>query len=116
VTTVLDVILAAALVVGLRGSLIFRMYGRVLRRQVAVAREAGQTDEAVPRWFKNSSAIGLLGLARVAFLVEQPLVDWVLLAVGAVAATVALAGFSVGCFVFFRLQMFRYRLRSGRAG
>lgn len=116
VTTALLVVLTAALALGPHGSLIFQVGSRLLRRQVAVAREAGQTEEAVLMRCNNSIAVVMLALAQVAFLAGQPFLGWLLAAAVAVAATVALAGFCVGCFVFFRLRMFQYRLRSGRAG
>ncbi len=43
VTTALLVMLAAALALGQRGSLIFQAGSRLFRRQVETAREAGQT-------------------------------------------------------------------------
>ena len=116
ITTALLVVLAVALLFGPRGSLIFRVGDRLLSRQVAAAREAGQTEDAVLMRFNNSIAVAVLALAQVAFLAGQPFVGWVLAALVAVAATVALAGFCVGCFIFFRLRMLQYRLRSGRAG
>lgn len=116
VSTVLLVVLVAALLFGPRGSVIFQVGSRLLHRQVAIAREAGQTDEAVLMRFNNSIAVIMLTLAQIAFLAGQPSVGWLLAALVVVAATVALAGFCVGCFIFFRLRMLQYRVRSGRAG
>ena len=116
ITTALLAVLAAALLFGPRGSLIFRVGDRLLSRQVAIALETGQTEEAVLMRFNNSIAVVMLGLAQVAFLAGQPFVGWLLAALVAVAATVALAGFCVGCVIFFRLRMLQYRFRSGRAG
>ena len=112
VTTVLFVVLAAAVVLGPRGSLIFQVGRRLLRRQVAMAREAGQTEAAVLMRFNNSIAAVMLGLAQAAFVADNPFVGWLLAGTVAVAATVALAGFCLGCFIFFRWRMFQYRLRS----
>lgn len=112
VTTALFVVLAAAVVLGPRGSLIFQVGSRFLRRQVAIARESGQTEAAVLMRFNNSIAAVMLGGAQVAFLAGNPFVGWLLAGVVAVAATVALSGFCVGCFVFFRWRMLQYRLRS----
>jgi hypothetical protein len=114
IITALLVVLVAALAFGPRGSLIFQVGSRLLRRQVAIAREAGQTEAAVLMRFNNSIAVVMLGLAQVGFLADQPFVGWLLAAIVAVAATIALAGFCVGCFVFFRLRMLQYRVRAGR--
>ena len=116
VTTALLVMLAAALALGPRGSLIFRAGSRLFRRQVETAREAGRTEAAVLMRFNNSIAVVMLVLAQGAFLAGQPFLGWLLAAAVAVAATVALAGFCVGFFVFFRLRTLQYRLRSGRTG
>ena len=116
VTTALLVMLAAALALGPRGSIVFQAGSRLFRRQVEVARDAGQTEAAVLMRFNNSIAVVMLALAQGAFLAGQPFLGWLLAAAVAVAATVALAGFCVGCFVFFRLRMLQYRIRTTRAG
>lgn len=116
ITTALLVVLAAALLPGPQGSLIFHVGNRLLRRQVAVARESGHTEEAVLMQFNNSIAVAMLGLAQIAFIAGQPSLGWILSAVVAVAATVALAGFCVNCFRFVRLRMLQYRLRTPRLG
>lgn len=113
-TTALLVVLAAALAFGPRGSPIFRAGERFLAGPVALARERGQTEEAVLMRFNNSIAVVVLALAQVAFLAGQPVIGWTLAVVVVIAATVALAGYCVGCVVFFRLRMLRYRLGAAR--
>jgi len=59
--------------------------------------------------FNNTIATLLLGGAQVAFFLKAPIVGWVLSLMVAVAAGVALAGFCVGCFLYFQFKMQRYR-------
>ncbi len=60
--------------------------------------------------FNNTIAAILLGGAQLAFLLGFDVIGWLLSAAVAVAAGVALAGFCLGCFLYFRYRMNRYRL------
>ena len=105
-TTLLFLILLPAVVIGQRASLIFRVGKRLFARQIPTAE---REDRRLMR-FNNTIALALLGLAQVAFLLGAPLVGWVLAGLVAVAAGVALAGFCVGCFIYYQLKLNRYRL------
>lgn len=72
-------------------------------------RTAEREDRQLQR-FNNGIAVILLALAQVAFLFGLPLLGWVLSLMVAVAAAVALAGFCLGCFLYFQLKRARYRL------
>ena len=60
--------------------------------------------------FNNTIAAVLLGGAQLAFLLGFDVVGWLLSVAVAVAAGVALAGFCLGCFFYYRYRMNRYRL------
>ena len=109
-TTLLFLILLPAVVIGQRASLIFRVGKRLFARQLPTAE---REDRRLMR-FNNTIALLLLGLAQVAFLLGAPLVGWALAAMVAVAAGVALAGFCVGCFIYYQLKLQRYRLLGTR--
>jgi Domain of unknown function (DUF4395) len=98
--------LLPAVVIGQRASLIFRVGKRLFARQLPTAE---REDRRLMR-FNNTIALALLGLAQVAFLIGAPLVGWVLAGMVAGAAGVALAGFCVGCFIYYQLKLNRYRL------
>jgi len=51
----------------------------------------------------------------LAFLFDLEVVGWALSLAVAIAAGVALAGFCLGCFLYFRHRMNRYKLFGGRA-
>jgi hypothetical protein len=56
----------------------------------------------------------LLGLAQVAFLLGAPIAGWALSLVVVAAATAALLGFCLGCVLFYRFRIYRYRLFGAR--
>lgn len=113
-TTALLVVLAGAVAFGPKGSLVYQVGSRLLARPVAMARDRGDTEAPELMRFNNAIAVTLLGLAQVAFLVGWPVAGWALATTVAVAATVALAGFCLGCYVFVRFRLARYRLGAGR--
>jgi hypothetical protein len=105
-TTAVLVILVPAVLFGQQWSLIAVVGRRLLARQIAGAE---REDRRLMR-FNNTIAVLLLGAAQVAFAVGASFVGWMLALVVAVAATVALAGFCVGCFLFYQFKLYRYRL------
>jgi hypothetical protein len=114
-TTVLLAVLVAAVSLGPRGSVIALVTTRLLPAPVGLARERGDIEDATLMRFNNVIAVALLALAQVAFLTGWPVAGWVLAVVVAVAATVALAGFCVGCHVFTGWRLWRYRVTAGGA-
>lgn len=105
-TTALFVILVCAILFGPRGSLIFQLGRRLFARRIA-------TDEREDRRlmrFNNSIAAVLLGAAQPAFVFGAPLLGWALALMVAVAASIALAGFCIGCFLYFQLKLHRYKI------
>lgn len=110
ITTLLFAILLPATLFGQRRSLIFKIASRLFARQNATA---PKEDRRLQR-FNNSIATVLLGLAQVAFLFGASILGWALALMVAVAAGVALAGFCVGCFIYFQFKLNRYRLLGGR--
>lgn len=104
-TTALFLILLPAVLFGPRGSLIFQVGKRVFARRIPTAE---REDRRLMR-FNNTIALTLLGLAQIAFLLGWMVLGWILAGMVLVAATVALAGFCVGCFLYFQLKVNRYR-------
>lgn len=106
VTTLLFLILLPATVIGQRASLVFQVGKRLFARQIPTAE---REDRRMQR-FNNSIATILLGAAQIAFLAGVPLVGWILALFVVAAASVALAGFCVGCFIYYQFKLQRYRL------
>jgi hypothetical protein len=106
VTTALFVLLLPATLLGQKASLLFWLGSRLFARRIPHAERA---DAALQR-FNNSIATLLLGLAQIAFLLGRPVLGWAFALMVAVAAGVAIAGFCVGCFLYYQFKLHRYRL------
>ncbi|MEI6640191.1 MAG: DUF4395 domain-containing protein [Chlorobium sp.] len=106
VTTALFIIILFAALFGRKGSLIFFIGSHLLAKQNLKAKTE---DQRLMR-FNNSIAAILLGAAQIAFLAGAPLVGWIFSGIVAVAATVALAGFCFGCFLFYQFNLQRFKL------
>ncbi|NTW50777.1 MAG: DUF4395 domain-containing protein [Chlorobiales bacterium] len=106
VITALFLILLPATLFGKRASLIYFIGSRVFARQIQTADyEDGQLQR-----FNNSIATLLLCGAQVAFLLGEPAIGWGLSFLVAIAAGIALAGFCVGCFLYYQFKQQQYRL------
>jgi len=110
ISTVLLVVLLAAVLFGPRGSLIFQVGKRLLARHLAGAE---REDRRLMR-FNNSIAVALLAVAQVAFALGVPLLGWALCGLLITAASVALAGFCLGCYLFYQFKLHRYRYIGAR--
>jgi hypothetical protein len=106
ITTILFLILLGAVIGGPRYSLV-----SIIGKQIFADRIPGaeQEDFKLTR-FNNTIAASLLGLAQIAFIAGAPVWGWIFSLMVAIAAGIAIAGFCVGCFLFFQLRMLRYRL------
>lgn len=106
ITTALFLLLLPTIIFGQRWSLVSHLGKRLFaKRNLSAERE----DRRLMH-FNNSIATVMLGLAQLAFLLGVPMIGWILSLLVAVAAGIALAGFCVGCFLFFQYKMLRYRL------
>lgn len=110
IIALLFLILLSAVALGPKGSLPFQVGTRALASRIRDARERGDVEDRRLMRFNNSIALVLFGLALLSFGLGYPLAGWLLSAMVAVAAAVALAGFCSGCFLFyhFRLAQFRW--------
>ncbi len=106
VTTALFLVLLPASLFGQRVSLIFKIGKRLFAAQNVLAE---REDRRLQR-FNNAIATVLLGVAQVAFLLGLPILGWALALDVAAAAGVALAGFCVGCFLYYQFRLNRWRL------
>jgi len=115
VTTALFLILLPAVIFGQRGSLIFKTGKRLMALGLLRANDKDEDgeDRRLMR-FNNSIAVTLLGLAQIAFLLGVPMAGWALSLLVVVAASAALMGFCLGCVLFYRFRIYRYRLFGAR--
>ena len=106
VTTALFFTLLCAVWFGPRGSLVFRAGSILFAKQNLIAE---REDRRLMK-FNNSIAVVLFGLAQVFFLIGLPTVGWAFAIMVAVAASIALAGFCIGCFLFYQFKIQKTRL------
>lgn len=104
--TVLFLVLLPAVLFGQTRSPVAWLGKRLLRRYLP---GAAREDRRLMR-FNNTIAVLLLGVAQLAFALGQPLLGWACALMVAGAASIALAGFCVGCFLFYQFRIYRYRL------
>ena len=109
-TTTLFLVVLSAVLFGRRGSLIFQVGRLLLAKRNAKALSAGEVEDPRLMRFNNTIAVMLLGGAQLAFLLGLEGVGWVLSLAVATAAGVALAGFCVGCFFYYRYRAYRFRV------
>jgi hypothetical protein len=109
ITTALFVLVALAATFGRRASLIYRVGTLVLKP----ALDAPDGEDPRLMRFNNTLAAGFLGLAQIAFLAHAALIGWTFCALTALAAVVALAGFCVGCFLYYQFKLNRARIFGG---
>jgi len=106
ITTGLFLMLLPTVIWGQRASLVFHLGKRLFTDEAL----SGETEDRRLMRFNNSIAAVLLGGAQVAFLAGQPVFGWALSLAVAAAAGVALAGFCLGCFLYYQFRLHRYRL------
>ncbi|GBC60065.1 hypothetical protein DENIS_1007 [Desulfonema ishimotonii] len=105
ITTLLFLILLAAVIGGPEWSLVARAGKKLFADKIPTAE---REDFKLTR-FNNTIAVTLLGLAQLCFLAGWPVPGWIFAILVAIAAGVAIGGFCVGCFLYFQLRMLRYR-------
>ena len=105
VTTALFVMLTLSLVFGPAGSLPYRLGSLIFGSKLQTYEKEGRTLMR----FNNSIAVVLFGLAQIAFFFGNPVAGWAASLMVGVAATIALAGFCIGCVLYFQLNQMRAR-------
>ncbi len=86
---------------------------RVARRLLSGRLRGAAQEDADAQRFSNAIAVACLGLATLAFELGHPIWGWAFSLIVLAAVVVALAGFCVGCYIYFQLRILRHRL-SGR--
>ena len=109
ITTVLLLIVTLGVVGGARWNVINRLGRIILGKRIAANPAVPLEDVRLIR-FNNLIVIALLGAAQVAFWVTRtPLVGWVSVGLIIAASVAALAGYCVGCVVYYQFKLHRYK-------
>ncbi|WP_379152792.1 DUF4395 domain-containing protein [Paenibacillus sp. sgz5001063] len=107
-------ILALPLAAGLSG-LIFR-YNPVLKlasRFLSKERSAYVLEDPDQQQFNQGIAVFFLSAGLLSFLIGWTAAAYIFTAMVAVAATVAILGFCIGCFIHYQWRMYTYRRKQG---
>ncbi len=106
ITTVLFLLLLPTTLFGRKYSLIYLVGRMLFQKQIP---NAEREDQHLQR-FNNTIATTLLGIAQILFVVNLPIGGWIFAVMVMLASGVALAGFCVGCFLYYQFKLNRYRL------
>ncbi|MBW4080819.1 DUF4395 domain-containing protein [Paenibacillus sp. S150] len=109
-------ILALPLAAGLSG-LIFG-YNPVIKlaaRLLTKERSAYVLEDPEQQQFNQGIAVFCLAAGLLSFLAGWTVAAYIFTAMVAVAATVAILGFCIGCFIHYQWKMYTYRRKQGNA-
>jgi hypothetical protein len=106
ITTMLFLILLPTTLLGKRFSLVYFIGNILFKKQI----QTSQYEDAGLQRFNNTIATTLLGFSQISFLAGQPILAWVFASMVMLASGVALAGFCIGCFLYYQFKIQRYRI------
>lgn len=109
ITTALFAVLLPATLFGRKASLIYFIGSRTFAAQ----NETAEREDWRLQRFNNAIATTLLGAAQLAFLSGSNWAQgagWILSLFVATAAAIALAGFCIGCFLYYQFKLNQYKL------
>ena len=95
-----------ALFGGPRYNLIARAGRLLLAHRLADA----EPEDIRPVQFNNGIAAFLFGIAAIFFALGIPIIGWIFALMVAAASGIALAGFCVGCYLYYQFNLQRYRI------
>lgn len=107
-------ILALPLVAGVLGLVfgynpVIKLGAKFLRKE----RSAYLLEDAEQQQFNQSIAVFCLTAGLVSFIAGWTIAAYIFTALVAVAATVAILGFCIGCFIHYQWKMYTYRRKQG---
>lgn len=90
---------------------VLKLSARFLRQE----RSAYVLEDAEQQQFNQSIAVGCLAAGLLSFLAGWTVAAYLFTAMVAIAATVAILGFCIGCFIHYQWKMYTYRRKQGRS-
>lgn len=104
----LFILLVVPLLTGPRLNLIFMLGKWLLPRSLA---EKSDQEAYELQRFNQSIATILLGIASTVLLISGHWSGWVFSTMVTIAAGIALAGFCIGCFIYFQWKQWQHKLK-----
>lgn len=109
ITTILLLIVSLGVVGGAQWNVINRLGRIILGKRIAANPAVPLEDVRLIR-FNNLIVIALLGAAQTAFWVTHTaFVGWVFVGLIIAASVAALAGFCVGCVLYYQFKLHKYK-------
>ena len=60
--------------------------------------------------FNNTLLVTMLALAQIAFVTGNNIIGWIITSMAIAATGLALAGYCVGCFLYYKFKLYKYYL------
>jgi hypothetical protein len=104
-TTVLLVLLLPVVLFGKRWNIIGLLGKKVLASKIP----GSQYEDRRLIQFNNTLLVIMLVFVQIAFLSGNKIIGWVITSIAIAATGLALAGYCVGCFLYYRFKLFKYK-------
>ena len=104
-TTLLLVVLLPAVLFGKKWNLIGR-FGKIL---LASKIPGSLYEDRRLIQFNNTLLVIMLVFAQVAFFTGNNIIGWIITSLAIAATGLALAGYCVGCFLYYRFKLYKYK-------
>lgn len=105
-TTLVLALVLPGLIWGRQANLLAHLGRRIFGASLA---QAVREDRRLI-YFNNLLLVVMLGLAQPAFWLGQPMIGWALTGMVAAAAGLALAGYCIGCTLFYQFKLYQYKV------
>ena len=104
-TTLLLVVLLPAVLFGKKWNLIGRFGKKLLASKIP----GSLYEDRRLIQFNNTLLVIMLVFAQVAFFTGNNIIGWIITSMAIAATGLALAGYCVGCFLYYRFKLYKYK-------
>ena len=105
-TTLLLVLMLPVIIFGKKWNII----GRVGRILLAAKIPGSLYEDRRLIQFNNTLLVIMLILAQIAFVTGNKVIGWLITSMAIAATGLALAGYCVGCFLYYKFKLYKYYL------
>ena len=104
-TTLLLVLLLPVVIFGKKWNIIGRFGKKLLASKIP----GSLYEDRRLIQFNNTLLVIMLILAQIAFVTGNNIIGWLITSMAIAATGLALVGYCVGCFLYYRFKLYRYR-------
>jgi hypothetical protein len=105
-TTLLLVLLLPVVIFGKKWNII----GRFAKKLLASKIPGSLYEDRRLIQFNNTLLVIMLILAQIAFITGNIVIGWLITSIAIAATGLALAGYCVGCFLYYKFKLYKYYL------